>query len=85
MNRLGLPPKLRRCLITTNLIENPHSGVRRATRRVSRWNDGKMVLRWAASAFLDVEKRFRRIMGYDELWMLKAILDEKVDKKEEAA
>jgi transposase-like protein len=85
VNRLGLPPKLRRCLITTNLIENPHSGVRRATRRVSRWNDGKMVLRWAASAFLDVEKRFRRIMGYDELWMLKAILDEKVDKKEEAA
>ena len=85
VNRLGVSPSLRRCLVTTNLIENPHSGVRRATRRVSRWNDGKMVLRWAASAFLDVEKRFRRIMGYEDLWTLKAILDEVVDNKEKVA
>jgi len=85
VNRLGVPPTLRRCVVTTNVIENPHSGVRRATRRVSRWTDGKMVLRWAASAFLDVEKRFRRIMGHEDLWTLKAILDEVVDKKKASA
>lgn len=86
VNTLGIPPALRRCLCTTNLIENPHASVRRGTRRVSRWKDGKMAMRWAASTFLDVEKRFRRIMGHRDLWTLKAILDEKhVDEEKEAA
>jgi putative transposase len=85
VNRLGISPKLRRCLVTTNVIENSHSGVRRATHRVSRWKDGTMVLRWAASSFLDVEKRYRRIMGHEDLWTLKAILDEVVDEKKEVA
>lgn len=76
INRLGLPAKLRRCLSSTNVIDSPHAGVRKRTRRVSRWQDGSMVLRWAASAFLDMEKRFRRIMGYKQLWILKAVLDE---------
>jgi len=76
VNRIGLPASLRRCLSTTNLIESPQSGVRRRTRRVSRWRDGRMVLRWAASAMLDAEKRFRRIMGYRQLWILKSYLDQ---------
>jgi len=76
VNRIGLPASLRRCLATTNLIESPQSGVRRRTRRVSRWRDGRMVLRWAASAMLDAEKRFRRIMGYQQLWILKSYLDQ---------
>ena len=33
-----------------------------------------MVLRWAASAFLIAEKNFRKIQGYRDLWMLKAVL-----------
>jgi hypothetical protein len=39
-----------------------------------------MVQRWVASSFLATEKNFRRIMGYKDLWALKAILDEKVEK-----
>jgi len=35
-----------------------------------------MVLRWAAAAFLDTEKQFRRIMEYRDLWMLKAYLED---------
>ena len=35
-----------------------------------------MALRWAAVAFDEVSKGFRRIMGYRHLWMLKAALDE---------
>jgi len=49
-------------------------GVRRRTGRVSRGKNGKMVLRWAASAFLSAKKNFRRIMGYKDLWTLEAIL-----------
>lgn len=76
VNRIGLSKSLSRCLTTTNLIESPNSGVRTRTGRVSRWQDGSMVLRWAATAFLDTEKSFRRIMGYQDLWQLKAYLDE---------
>jgi len=75
VNRLGLPATLRRCLCTTNVIESPHSGVRQQTGRVSRWRDGAMVLRWVATAWLSTEKSFRRIMGYQQLWMLAAHLD----------
>jgi transposase-like protein len=81
INEIGLPGKLRRCLATTNLIESPGSGVRLRTRRVCRWRDGAMVLRWAASAYLATEKSFRRIMGFEQLWMLKSYLD----RSEEAA
>jgi putative transposase len=76
INEIDLPGKLRRCLATTNLIESPGSGVRLRTRRVCRWKDGSMVLRWAASAYLATEKRFRRIMGHEQLWTLKSYLDE---------
>ncbi len=74
VSSLGLSTSLSRCLVTTNLIESPHSGVRLRTRRVCRWRDGKMVLRWAASALLMTEQHFNRIMGYRDLWMLKAAL-----------
>jgi putative transposase len=75
INRLGLPASLRRSLATTNVIESPHAGVRQRTKRVSCWRDGAMVLRWTATALAQGEKRFRRIMGYRDLWMLKAYLD----------
>jgi len=75
INRLELPASLRRCLASTNIIESPYSGVRMRTRRVSRWKNGTMVLRWVTSAFLAAEKSFRRIQGYRDLWMLKARLE----------
>lgn len=86
VNRLGLSPALRRCLGTTNLIESPQGTVRRKSRRVSRWRDGEMVLRWAGASLLDAERSFRRVMGYRDLWMLQAILDEAaLDAREEVA
>ena len=75
VNAMGLPAELRRCLATTNIIESPQSGVRQRTRRVTRWKDGAMVVRWAATALVETEKRFRRIMGYQQLWILKSYLD----------
>jgi len=82
INRLDLPPTLRRCLGTTNLIESPTSGVRVRTKRVTHWKDGKMVLRWAATALLDTERNFRRIMGYKDLWMLEAALRDQPKRQE---
>ncbi len=75
INRLDIPPALHRCLATTNIIESPHAGVRIQTRRVTHWQNGRMVLRWMASAFLRTEKRFKRIMGHRDLWALEAILN----------
>jgi len=74
INRLDIPRSLHRCLATSNIVDNPHSGVRDRTRRVCRWRTG-MAARWSAAAFLEIEKSFRKVMGYRDLWALKAILD----------
>jgi len=77
INRLGLPPRLRKCLGTTNVIDSTHSGGRQKTVRVTHWQGGQMALRWAAAAFVETEKNYRRISGYDQLWILKAHLDDR--------
>ena len=41
---------------------------------MTRWRDGKMMLRWMAAAYLETEKQFRRIMGYRSLWVLESAL-----------
>jgi putative transposase len=76
VKRLGLPTTLCRCLQSTNLIDSSQSGVRQKTRRVTRWRDGAMALRWAAASFEATAKNFRKVMGHQQLWMLKAHLDE---------
>jgi len=40
INRLDVPRSLHRCLATSNVVDNPHSGVRSRTRRVCRWRAG---------------------------------------------
>jgi putative transposase len=90
INRLGLPRELRRCLGSTNVIESPNSGIRSRTRGVKNWRDQGMVVRWAAASLLDMEERFKRIMGYQRLWMLEAKLkelseDEGIDGKSKVA
>jgi len=49
-----------------------------------------MVVRWVAASLLDMEQRFKRIMGYQHLWMLEAKLrelaeEEKIDGKSKVA
>jgi putative transposase len=82
ITRMSLPPKLVRCLATTNLIDSTHWGVRQRTNRVSNWRDGAMALRWASAAFEATAAGFRRIMGHQQLWMLKAHLDATPDESE---
>lgn len=75
LNRLELPPVLMRSLCSTNMIESPNSGLRRAIGRVTRWRDGRMVLRWVGRALADIETRWRRIDGADQLWILRQNLE----------
>lgn len=84
INRMGLAPKLLRCLATTNVIDSSHWGVRQRTGRVTHWQDGQMALRWASAAFEATAKGFRRIMGHQQIWMLKAHLDETREQPEVA-
>jgi putative transposase len=81
INRLELPAQLRRCLASTNIIESPNAGIREKTGRVTHWRDGQMVLRWTASALLTLEKRMRRIMGHQQLWMLEAKLQDQDEQQ----
>jgi transposase-like protein len=74
LNRLAIPGSLHGGLATSDIVDNPHAGVRDRTRRVCRWGPG-MPARWSAVAFLEIEKSFRKIMGYRDLWALKAILN----------
>ena len=50
--RLGVRDTLRKTLSTTNPIENLNGSVAHYTRNVKRWRDGKMIVRWVASALL---------------------------------
>ena len=90
VNALGLPPSLTRCLCTTNIIENPNGIVRRTSRRVTRYRDADMALRWTATGFIEAQKSFRKIQGIKDLWILKAALGRldtrpHVDELKEAA
>ena len=88
VNDLGLTPAQIRCLATTNIVENPNGTLRRITRRVSRWRDRDMIERWAALAYLEAERRFRKIQGHRDLWILAQALghsEHKVDRQTKAA
>jgi len=41
---------------------------------ITHWRGHAVVVRGAVASLLDMEKRFNRIMGYEQLWMLDAKL-----------
>ena len=85
LQRLQIPESLHRCLATTNIIESPQGGVQRRTDNVTRWRDAEMVQRWVASAWLLTERHFRRIIGYQDLWALAAILGREIKMKNDGS
>jgi putative transposase len=58
-----LPEKLERVRSSTNLIENLFGRVRAIGRRVKRWPNGTMVLRWTAAGVLEAARGFRKLVG----------------------
>jgi transposase-like protein len=74
VKRFRLSAQLERILSTTNAIENLMGAVRAQTRRVKKWKDGTMMIRWIGTALDDASTRFRRVMGADGLRQLAKIL-----------
>jgi putative transposase len=68
LHRLNVPSTLHVSLLSTNLIENSFRNTRRKLGRVTRFRaETDQASRWLAAALLDVEKGFRRLMGYRDL------------------
>lgn len=76
VNRLRLPPELRRSLACTNAIENMQGNIRRVTGNVKRWRDASMVPRWAAAGMLEAKAGFRRLKAHRQLPALRRALVE---------
>ena len=72
--RLKLPIELRRSLACTNIAENMMGTIRRVTRNVKRWRNGKMALRWVAAGMIEAAKGFRRLKAHKKLPILRAAL-----------
>lgn len=77
LQRLGVNDELLKSFSSTNLIESCFSRTEHWTRRVKRWRDAKMILRWAGAALLVAQAGFRRVRGYRRLPKLIAAFETK--------
>lgn len=78
VTRLGLHEDLIKTFASTNLIESCFSRTEELIRRVKRWRNGEMFLRWTGAALLCAEKGFRKVRGYRHLHQLSASLKNQV-------
>lgn len=67
VHQLRVPELLRKSLASTNIIESAFSVAEDLCRRVKRWREGDHRERWAGSALLLAESKFRRLKGYREI------------------
>ncbi len=70
VHRLHLPPRLRKTLASTNVIESAFSIVERVCSNVKRWHGGDQRERWVGSGLLVAEKQFRRVQGFKQIPIL---------------
>jgi putative transposase len=70
VSRLAVSPALAKTFRSTNPIDSPCDGICTVQGNVKRWRSGKMAERWTAAAVLECEKRFRRINGHRDIWLL---------------
>ena len=76
VHKLRMPEMLRKSLASTNIIESAFSVAEELCRRVKRWREGDHRERWAGSAFLLAESKFRRVKGYKEIPKLLTALED---------
>lgn len=81
VHRLRVPPKLRRSLASTKVIESAFSIVETVCRNVKRWRPGDQIERWNGSGLLVAERQFRKVRGFREIPMLLASLSHAVSRK----
>ena len=75
VHTLGVGASLRRSLVTTNPIESAFDTVRAISRRVKRWRDAAMALRWVGTGLVKAQSQFRRLKGYRQMGALVAALE----------
>ena len=71
IHRLGLSPELAQSLSTTNCIEALMAQMGSYTDKVDRWHNSDQILRWTATACMDIEPRMNRIQGHRYLNVLR--------------
>jgi transposase-like protein len=81
VHRLRVPQQLRRTLSSTNVIESAFSIVETVCRNVKRWRDGDHIERWIASGLVVAERQFRKVVGYREIPMFIATMQNASTKK----
>ncbi len=64
LQQLGITGAVYRSLRSTNPIENLNGMLGRFTRKVKRWRDGSMIVRWVAAGISEATRRFRRTRGH---------------------
>jgi hypothetical protein len=84
VHRLHVPPRLRKTLASTNVIESAFSIVERVCANVKRWHAGDQRERWVGSGLLVAEKQFRRVQGHKQIPILLRELEALVPSKSEA-
>jgi transposase-like protein len=83
VHRLHIPPRLRKTLASTNVIESAFSIVERVCANVKRWHAGDQRERWVGSGLLVAEKQFRRVQGHKQIPILLKELEALVPSKSE--
>jgi len=83
VHRLHVPPRLRKTLASTNVIESAFSIVERVCANVKRWHAGDQRERWVGSGLLVAEKQFRRVQGHKQIHTLLKELEALVPSKSE--
>jgi len=76
--RLGLTGHLHRLFSSTNMIENVNGTVQDLIRRVKRWRNGEMAIRWTVVGAMVAEKQFRRILGWKDMPAMIVALKEQI-------
>jgi transposase-like protein len=71
IHRLGLSPELAHSLSTTNCIEALMAQMGSYTDKIDRWHNSDQILRWTATACMDIEPRLNRIRGHRYLNVLR--------------
>jgi transposase-like protein len=79
IHRLGLSPELAQSLSTTNCIEALMAQMGSYTDKVDRWHNSNQILRWTATACMDIEPRMNRIKGHRYLNVLRHKLQEIIE------
>jgi len=83
LHNLGLSCELRRSLNTTNCIESVMSQLAAYTDKVDRWRGSYQLIRWTASALLQIEPALKKVGCARYLNVLRFKMKEEIKKRQE--